>query len=132
MTCRDGASREGCCSEARGPLCLDLEIVRGDDYNLIIVLTDEAGYPVDITGRTYTAEIRSTSRSATATPFITATNPTLGEVLLQLTDAATTGETPPSGIPASGWWDLKENNGGEITTIYRGRVKAVASITVAA
>lgn len=129
MTCRDGAPREGCCSEARSPLCLDLNIVRGDDFNLVIALYDENGYPVDITGRTYTAQIRATSRSTSAFTFLVATNPTQGEVLLQIPDTATALETPPSGVPTSGWWDVKEDNGGEITTLYRGRVRAVPSIT---
>ena len=112
------------CPTTPGPACLDLDIYRGDDLNLPFSNVDAAGDPIDLTGRTYTAQIRATPESTTAVSFGVSVNALAGVVTLSLTDAQTADDVPLVGV-----WDLQEVNGTETTTLVRGKVKATKDVT---
>lgn len=112
------------CQSTPGPACLDLNVYRGDDLTLPITQQDGTGAPIDLTGRTYAAQIRATPESTTAVSFGVAVNAPLGLVTLTLTDAQTANDVPLVGV-----WDLQEVNGTETTTLIRGKVQATKDVT---
>lgn len=115
-----------CVSAPEGPVCLDLNIRRGDDLVMPLTMRDGAGAPIDLTGRSYTAQIRATTDAATALA-ITVTNTDLpnGLITLSLTDVQTRDNVPRTGV-----WDLQETDtGGLKSTLIAGKVTAVEDVT---
>lgn len=69
----------------------DLTIDRAAEYRFTLTIKDRSGALVDISGRGFYADIREKATKKTATTF-TATitgSPTVGEVVLSLTEANT-------------------------------------------
>jgi hypothetical protein len=104
----------------------DLNIIRGDDYRVVISLTSD-GDPMDLTDYTARAQIRvSTALSANLIAEFAATiddPPTDGTITLELT------HTDTASI-ASGVWDLEiEDGDGWITTVVSGSVTATPDVT---
>lgn len=116
----------GCVTLPDVPACLDLPIYRGDDFNLVITIQDIDENPIDLTGRTYAAQIRATPDAAIAVSFGVSVSAPQGLVTLTLTDAQTT-----TNVPRVGVWDLQETitASGEITTLIAGRVTARKDVT---
>lgn len=109
------------------PADQDLTITRGDTETLVITITsDDNGTPVDITGRTYRAQIRSSQDSSTIKASFTCTVAygTTGQVtcVLAAADSATL-------TPGLAFWDFEENASGVITTILSGNVTVLADVT---
>lgn len=105
----------------------DLILTRGDTETLVVTITsDDAGTPINITGRTYRAQIRSAQDSTTikASFTCTVTAGASGQVtcVLSAADCATL----PSG---QYFWDLEENASGVVTTILSGNVTVTADVT---
>ena len=102
-------------------------VVAGDDYSLQIVILDDAGQPVDLTGRNYIAQIRA-DPAATNTPecafTCTVPTPANGTVDLLAADTQTDNLSPNSAY----WWSLLEIAGAIKTTIVYGRVTVLAQI----
>lgn len=105
---------------------LNLKIVRGDTQNIVVNLTSNGTTPIDITGRTYRAQIRTTKDSGIvdASFTCTVTNGASGQVTCSMSAATTAGL-------ASGthYWDLEETNSGVVTTIFAGTVTVLADVT---
>lgn len=110
------------------PETLDLTITRGDTETVIVELyADEAGTtPIDITGRTYSSQIRTAPDSTvvSATMTCTVTDGPNGEATCVLSSTA-------SAALAPGYytWDLQENASGTITTVVSGTVTVLADTT---
>lgn len=109
------------------PFDQDLTITRGDTETLVITLTsDDAGTPINITGRTYRAQIRSSQDSKTIKASFTCvvTSGSAGQITCTLAaaDSATL-------LPGIAYWDLEENASGVITTILSGNVTVLADVT---
>jgi len=108
------------------PSTQNLTITRGDTEVIVITMKDAAGVPVNITGRTYRAQIRLTKDTSTVT----------GSFVCVVTGAAT-GEvtcTLTAGLSASFaagkyYWDFEENNSGIVTTILAGTVTVLADVS---
>lgn len=69
-----------------------LDILSGDDFQLIVSWTDEDGNPIDLTGATYewSLQIGAFSHVYTgSTQVVPDTDPTTGRVTLALTNAVT-------------------------------------------
>lgn len=94
---------------------------------------EQATDPVNITGRTYTAQIRATTAL---------TAPILASWTCAITDGPNGGLTcslasedsadlvaTPTGRSSSAVWDLQEDNGGVITTLLAGKVKITGDVT---
>lgn len=103
----------------------DIKITKGDDYSHVVTITNKTG-PINITGRTYTAEIKKVKTQALADVTITCTvtNGAGGEVTLTIPNSTT------STMPVDcSYWDLLENASGILTTILAGKVTVTQDVT---
>lgn len=108
------------------PAKQNLTITRGDTESLVLIMTSNGTTPIDITGRTYRAQIREQKDSGTidASFTCTVTNGALGEVTCSLTAIQTA--TLSVGLH---YWDLEETNNGIVSTIVAGTVTVLADVT---
>jgi hypothetical protein len=108
------------------PADQDLIITRGDTETIVVTIQNDAGTAINITGRTYRAQIRSTQDSTTikASFTCTVTSGASGQVtcVLAAADSATL-------TPGLAYWDLEENASGIISTILAGSVTVLADVT---
>jgi hypothetical protein len=109
-----------------GPAKENLQVVRGDTLTVISTMTTDGSTPIDITGRTYAMQIR-TSPDATAVSAsftINVADPTNGVVTATLPATATAALTPQNYT-----YDLEETANGVVSTILSGVVKVIADTT---
>jgi hypothetical protein len=108
------------------PADQDLTITRGDTETLVVTITTDGSTAVDITGRTYRAQVRSQQDSTTIKASFTCavTNGAAGQVTCTLT--ATSSSALSAGLY---FWDLEENASGVISTILSGNVTVLADVT---
>lgn len=108
------------------PADQDLTITRGDTETLVVVITTDGSTAVNITGRTYQAQIRSQQDSTTikATFVCAVTSGAAGQVTCTL---SATGSAALS--PGLYFWDLQEDASGVISTILSGNVTVLADVT---
>ena len=108
------------------PATQDLTITRGDTETVIVSMTNSNGAVIPITGRTYTAQLRTTPNIAiiSASFTCTITDGPNGEVTCVLSSA-------DSALLSPGYyyWDLQENASGTISTILSGNVTVLADVT---
>lgn len=108
------------------PADQDLTITRGDTETLVVTLTTDGTTPIDVTGRTYRAQIRQAqdSRTIKASFTCTVTDGANGVVTCVL--SAADSATLPVGIS---YWDLEETASGVVTTVLSGTVTVLADVT---
>lgn len=108
------------------PADQDLTITRGDTETLVVTITTDGSTAVNITGRTYKAQIRTQQDSTTikASFTCTVTNGAAGQVTCVL--SATDSATLTAGLY---FWDLEENASGVVSTILSGNVTVLADVT---
>lgn len=109
------------------PADQDLTITRGDTETVVVTCTsDENGTPINITGRTYRAQIRSSSESSTvkASFTCTVTDGPNGKVTCVLSATSSAALSP-----GNYYWDLEENASGTVTTFISGSVTVVGDVT---
>ena len=108
------------------PARQDLTITRGDTEVVEVTITTDGTTAVDITGRTYASQMRSTpditAIAITGTcSIVSAVNGQMKVVFA----AADTADLDPGYL----YWDLQENASGVITTILSGTVTVLADVT---
>lgn len=109
------------------PAPQDLIITRGDTEVIVATLTsDDNGTPINITGRTYRAQIRSTQDSTTIKASFTCTVPTGTDGKVTCTLSAADCATLTAGRY---YWDLEETASGVVSTILAGDVTVLADVT---
>ena len=108
------------------PADQDLTITRGDTETLVVTITADGSTPVNITGRTYQAQIRSQQDSTTIKgSFVcVVTSGASGQVTCTL--AASASATLSAGLY---FWDFQEDASGVISTILSGNVTVLADVT---
>jgi hypothetical protein len=108
------------------PAKQNFSITRGDTETVVVNITSNGSAPIDITGRTYRAQLRSGKESAviSASFSCSITNAAQGQVTCVLSAVSTAGLTP-----GTYYWDFEENNAGVITTIIAGTVTVLADVT---
>jgi hypothetical protein len=108
------------------PADQDLTITRGDTETLVVTITTDGSTAVDITGRTYRAQIRSQQDSTTIKASFTCvvTSGASGQVTCTL--SASDSSALSAGLY---FWDFEENASGVITTILSGIVTVLADVT---
>lgn len=108
------------------PADQDLTITRGDTETIVANLTTEDGTAINITGRTYRAQIRNTQDASVinASFTCTVTNGSEGQVtcVLSATDSALL-------KPGLSFWDLEENASGIVSTVLAGSVTVLADVS---
>lgn len=108
------------------PVTQDLTITRGDTETVVLVSTTDGSTPINITGRTYTAQLRTSPDISIVSASFTCnvTNGAAGEVTCVLS-AASTALLDPGYY----YWDLQENASGTISTLLSGTVTVLADVT---
>jgi hypothetical protein len=108
------------------PAVYPLVVRIGDTETVSVQLKDSSDTPVNITGRTYAAQIRETVDAASplASFSCSITNGTAGQFACTLT--ATTTAALSAGV---GVWDLQETNGATVTTLLYGPVQINKDVT---
>ena len=108
------------------PATQDLTITRGDTETIVVTLTTDGTTAIDVTGRTYTAQLRSTPDISviSASFTCTVTNGAAGQVTCVMTSTASA-ELSPGFF----YWDLQENASGTISTVLAGTVTVLADVT---
>lgn len=108
------------------PVDFDLTITRGDTETLVITFTSDGTTPINVAGRTYAAQVRSTPDSNTvkASFVCTVTNGAAGQVTCVMSSTE-------SSLLAAGnyFWDLQENASGVINTLMGGSVVVLPDVT---
>lgn len=96
-----------------------VDIVRGDDWALEVVIVDVFGSATDVSARSYVAEVDTLAGVAQVTMTIDTADAADGTIVLSLTDVETAALTEPVY-----WWDLKQTDAaGLLKTIFRGHLK---------
>ncbi len=108
------------------PADQDLTITRGDTETLVVTITSDGSTPVNITGRTYRAQIRSSQESTTIKASFTCTVTSGANGQVTCTLSATDSATLSVGIA---YWDLEETASGVVSTILAGNVTVLADVT---
>lgn len=103
-----------------------LTVRTGDTETITLYLQDANGAAINVTGRTYAAQIRSTADSSTVlASFTCAISNAAGGVVTATLPAATTAALTP-GVAV---FDLAETNGSIVTTLLAGPVTIVQDVT---
>lgn len=107
------------------PAELDLILRTGDTEQITLTLSN-GGSPVNITGRTYAAQIRPEPLSSTVIASFSCviTNAAAGIVVCTLTATQTAALSPTIGV-----WDLQETNGSSVTTLVAGTATIQSDVT---
>jgi hypothetical protein len=108
------------------PANLPLEIRVGDTETVSVAIQNAAGAPVNISGRTYAAQIRSTTDASTPLATFTCAIVSGPAGTLTATLSATTTAALTPGLAV---WDLEERNGSTVTTLLAGPVTIVQDVT---
>jgi hypothetical protein len=109
------------------PANYPLTVRTGDTETVTVTLQDSAGAAVNITGRTYQAQIRDTAASTAvlATFTCSVTNGTAGIFACTLGTATTAALSPQTAV-----WDCQETTaGGVVSTLLAGQVWVVQDVT---
>ena len=108
------------------PANYPLLIVMGDTKTVSLTMQDSSGSPINITGRTYAAQVRATIDSSTvlASFSCSVTNGSAGQMSASLSASTTASLSAGDAI-----WSLRETSGSTVTTILEGPVQIVQSPT---
>lgn len=104
----------------------DISIYQGDTYVHNVAIQDSSNNPIDISGRVYTGQIRTSPgvSSIVASFTVTVPDPTSGEVQFSLSSSTT------SGIPSGAYYyDFQELNGSIVLTLMAGVATVTAEVT---
>lgn len=98
------------------PAKLNYTITRGDDFADEITFEDEAEAPIDVSARTFTAQVRTDpdAETVTATMTVDMTDAATGVIVLRIADTVT------DDLDGSYVWDLQQDTAGVIRTIAGG------------
>lgn len=98
------------------PASLTYKIVRGDDFADVITIKEgDPPEPADLTGRTYTAQVRRTPNGdVIAEMTIDDSNLDEGQVGIALPDATT------ADMSGSYVWDFQQDSAGVVRTLLKG------------
>lgn len=108
------------------PAKQDIKIMRGDTEIFNIMVTDSVGAAVDLTGDTFTSQIRYNRDDSSIAATFTCEIIDAEDGHVRLTLPATSSAGLVSG---TAFWDLQRNNDGIITTIVAGRCTVLADVT---
>lgn len=104
----------------------NIVITRGDTTTLVITITSNGTTPIDITGRTYTSQVRQNADDTTAAATFTCTLTTPASGVLTCVLSATQTATLE---PGNHVWDLQENASSVISTVIAGAFTVLADVT---
>lgn len=107
------------------PAKLNYKVVRGDDFSDVVTIKE--GFPaaaVDVSARTYTAQIRRTKNGDIVAAFvIDMSGAASGEVIFSLEDAVT------ADLDGAYFWDFQQDISGVIRTLMGGHFVVDEDVT---
>jgi len=108
------------------PAIQNLTMVRGDTESIVVTMLSSSNTPIDITGRTYRAQIRTTKDATIIDGSFTCTitNGPAGEVTCSMSAGSTA-----SLAAGTHYWDLEETSAGVVSTVLAGTVTVLADVT---
>ncbi len=108
------------------PANYPLAVRIGDTETVSVTVQDSSGAAVNITGRTYTAQVRATADAASplATFSCSVTNGAAGQFACTLSATTTAALSIGTGV-----WDCQETNGATVTTLLAGTVRIDRDVT---
>lgn len=109
------------------PAKLNYRITRGDDFADVVTIKEgDPSLPVDVSGRTFTAQLRLTANTAdpaVADFVIDMTNAASGEVGYSLADTVT------DDLAGNYVWDFQQDTAGVIRTLMGGSFTVNPDVT---
>jgi hypothetical protein len=108
------------------PATQNLTMTRGDTETVSVTITTDGTTPVDITGRTYSSQLRTSpdSNVISATATTTVTDGPNGKMTATFSHLETQNLSP-----GYYYWDLQEYAFGVYSTILAGTVTVLADVT---
>jgi hypothetical protein len=104
------------------PRVVNLELYRGDDFGMRLVLADDSGDPADLTGAVVHAQVRTSHESdSVAGEFVTGIEDNV--ISLRLAAAVS------AQLPADTVWDVELEQDEWVTTLVAGGVKLHPDVT---
>jgi len=120
-----GSSPSNTLNSSAMPSNNDLVIYKGDFVELLVTLTDAGGAPLDLTGATPRAQLKSDYSDRSPKEFSCTTTATPGQVRIFLSSTVTSELLPGSYI-----WDFQITSaGGETRTYLAGDVTVNNEVT---
>jgi hypothetical protein len=108
------------------PANYPLNIKIGDTETVTVTLQDKDGVPINISGRTYTAQIRESAKSAAVLASFTGSIISAAGGKFSVTLSATNSANLQ---PANAVWDLQETYGSIVTTLISGTATISRDVT---
>lgn len=108
------------------PANYPLNIIVGDTKTINLTLKDASGSPINITGRTYAAQLRATVESTSPLVSFSCAIASAVAGTVTCTLSATNSATLSAGDAV---WSLRETNAGVVTTLLEGPVRISVSPT---
>jgi hypothetical protein len=108
------------------PANYPLSIKIGDTETVTVTLQDKDGVPINISGRTYTAQIRESAKSSTVLAEFTGSIINAASGKFSVTLSATNSSNLQ---PANAVWDLQETYGSIVTTLISGTATISRDVT---
>jgi hypothetical protein len=107
------------------PARLDYKMVRGDDFaDTVTIKEGDPAAAVDVSARTYTAQVRSTPDGAVvASMVIDMADAATGVVGFSISDIAT------DDMSGEYVWDFQQSAGGSVRTLMGGKFVVYADVT---
>ena len=108
------------------PVDYPLSVRIGDTETVSVTLQNSTGTAIDITGRTYAAQIRETAASTSVLASFTCVlvNAANGQFACTLSASTTAGLSPQMAV-----WDLQETYGTTVSTLLAGTVEINKDVT---
>lgn len=110
------------------PARLDYKITRGDDFSDTVTIKEgDPAAAVDVSSRTYTAQVRRTKDGdVVASMTIDTANAASGEIGYSISDTVT------DDMSGEYVWDFQQSSGGVVRTLMGGKFTVDADVTRAA
>jgi hypothetical protein len=108
-----------------------INLYRGDTRVWSLAFTEDDGETaIDMSGKTWRAQVRETPDSASALMDITVDAADAADGLLELTLPATEWAGVASETPSTKWaWDLESTESGVVRTYLKGKVKIIGDVS---
>lgn len=104
----------------------NITIYKGDSYTHEVRIRDSANVNTNITGRTYTAQMRkSRSSDSVILSFDVVVTSAINGVILMSLDPADTSSINPGTY----FYDFEETNGSYITTLMKGKISITGEVS---
>lgn len=104
----------------------DLVVTRGDTLTVNVTMTTNGSTPINITGRTYTSQVRANYDDPTASASFTCTITNAASGIIQLVMSSSSTALLE---PFNYYWDLQENASGVISTVLAGAFVVLPDVT---